>query len=161
MTHYDIVEWQLFKEDLIHEKIREDMEDHLLECTDCMDIFLALVDKETSDEARVSEKFTDNVIKGIPSNTQIYRNNKSKKGFKINLYNELLVYYMAVASVAIFLMGSGFFSTIVSETPKLGEKLIASKREVRIDGAYRISKNITNITSNFVREFNLEIKERK
>lgn len=161
MTHYDIVEWQLFKEDLIHEKIREDMEDHLLECTDCMDIFLALVDKETKDEARVSEKFTDNVIKGIPSNTQIYRNNKSKKGFKINLYNELLVYYMAVASVAIFLMGSGFFSTIVSETPKLGEKLIASKREVRIDGAYRISKNITNITSNFVREFNLEIKERK
>lgn len=153
MDHYDNVEWTLYRKDLLHKKIKEEMEDHLLECDHCMNIFLSIIDEELEDTPKVSKDFTDNVMMKI--------NTKVKTNKKKNIYNEVLVYYMAVASVAIFLTGSGFFHTIANRTPEFGAKLIASKKEVRVDSVYNFSQNITDATASFVNNFNLKEKENK
>lgn len=182
MTHYDLVEWTLYKKDLLHENIKEEMENHLLECDDCMDAFLSIIDRELEDGfehiAKLSEDFTDEVINKIQTKEKTdkdekplsknliidnrVKTNKIKKAKKKkNIYNEFLVYYMAVASVAIFLTASGFFTTIANRTPEFGEKLIASKKEVKVDSVYRFSQNITDATSSFVHNFNIKEKENR
>lgn len=166
MIHYDTVEWKLFKEELLDKNIKKDMEDHLLECDHCMEIFLTLIDEELENVAKLSEEFTENVMGQIRKRMSIDKKNEKlnmikKVQKKKNTYNELLVYYVAVASVAIFLTGSGFFTSIVSQAPDFGGKIIDSKIEVKTDIVYNFSKSITNSTSSFVRDFNLELKEKR
>ena len=166
MNHYDIVEWKLFNQDLLDEKIRQDMEDHLLECDHCMGIFLSIVEDGQEDRPKVSENFTDNIMDQISKRTEMDKENKKinivkNVEKKKNTYNEFLVYYMAVASVAIFLTGSGFFTSIVSQAPDFGGKIIESKKEVKLDLVYNFSKNISDATSSFVKDFNLELKEKR
>ena len=64
MKHYDQVEWSLYKNNLLDEKIYEAMEEHLYECDQCLDTFLSLIDENEIEEAGkiVSEGFTDNLM---------------------------------------------------------------------------------------------------
>lgn len=157
MKHYDLVEWKLFKENLLQDQIYKEMEEHLISCHECMEAFLALIDDKEIEmaEAIVPEDFTKNVMKNIENIRPIKKNQRKKK-----TYNDFFIYYAAVASVAIILTASGFFGKMVDSIPQVATSINMEESKLKASTFYDFSKKITERTNRFVKNFNLNrIKE--
>ncbi|NLV89636.1 MAG: hypothetical protein GX021_09795 [Tissierellia bacterium] len=157
MKHYDLVEWKLFKENLLQDQIYKEMEEHLISCDQCMEAFLALIDDKEIEmaEAIVPEDFTKNVMKNIENIRPIKKNQRKKK-----TYNDFFIYYAAVASVAIILTASGFFGKMVDSIPQVATSINMEESKLKASTFYDFSKKITERTNRFVKNFNLNrIKE--
>ena len=46
MKHYDYVEWLFYKKNTLSIEKMEEMEEHLYNCDQCMEIFLSLIDEK-------------------------------------------------------------------------------------------------------------------
>ncbi|NLK43563.1 MAG: hypothetical protein GX300_04105 [Tissierellia bacterium] len=153
MKHYDLVEWKLFKENLLQDEIYKKMEDHLISCHECMEAFLSLIDDEEIEmaEAMVPEDFTKNVMKNIENIRPIRKNQKRNK----KLSSDFFIYYGAVASVAIILTASGVFGKMVDSIPQIATNINMEESRLKADTIYGLSKKITRETNKFVNNFNL------
>lgn len=159
MKHYDELEWLFYKERVISEEKYNEMEDHLYECDECMNIFLSLIDNEeiNSAEKIVPENFTDSVMDNI-------KNFKNKSITKVErndmIFKNIFGYYVAVAVVAIILTWGGFFSSLVDTLPKAAKSTINEKAIITPNIVFNVSEKIVNRTSNFIDNFqNLNCKE--
>lgn len=162
MRHYDEVEWKLYKKDILNEQMHREMEEHLFHCDDCRDIFLSLIDDEEIEKAGtfISNDFQENLMKNIqkikyatiPIDRDKY---KKKKKF----YNEMLLYYTAVASVAIFLTGAGVFNSVVDKIPDISRTIEKEKVAIETNKINEFSKSVLNITSNFAEGFKFKNRE--
>lgn len=158
MKHYDLVEWKLFKEDLLQDGIRKEMEKHLISCNECMETFLSLIgEKELKKaEAVVPEDFTLKVMKNIKKIRPMEKKERKDK----KLYNDFFIYYVAVASVAILLTASGFFGRIVDSIPQMNTSISMEESRLKTNSIYDFTKRVTEETNKFVRNFNINrIKE--
>lgn len=153
MNHYDIVEWKLFKENLLDDRIRSKMEEHLMNCDECMEVFLSLIDENEIELAKevVPPDFTDKVVNNIRNVRPIEKVHKKNK----KTYNDYFIYYVAVASVAIFLTASGFFGRLVNKVPEISSRLNEEGIILRTNKIYDFSEKITRKTNEFVNNFNL------
>jgi hypothetical protein len=120
MKHYDYIEWLLYKNGMLSSEKCEEMEQHLLECDTCMEIFLSLIDEKEEELAKelVPDDFTTKVIRKIPK-TKI-RNKKNKQQ---NSFYYQFGYYAAVASVTIILTLGGFYTRLVDAVPKVSTSI--------------------------------------
>lgn len=152
MKHYDYIEWVLYKNDLLDKKIHDEMEDHLLLCHECMDIFLSLIDESEIERAEnlVPRNFTENVMDNIKNVRALKKT--VKKRTKVS--NDFFVYYAAVASVAIILTASGFFTKVVDTVPQIRANISLQDKRIRSNAIYDFSEKITNKTSLFINNFN-------
>lgn len=146
MKHYDYIEWLLYKTKSLGIEKLDEMEEHLYNCDLCMDIFLSLVDEEEIKLASemVPEDFTLNVVKGISENkVKRIESKKNKKTF-----NYQFMYYVAVASVTIFLTMGGFYTNLVDAVPKISQSIQVA--EGRPNHIGKFSDGIVNATSSLL-----------
>lgn len=146
MKHYDYIEWLLYKTKSLSSEKLDEMEEHLYNCDICMDIFLSLIDDEELEEASelVPENFTSNLVENIIKNkVKAIEPKMNKKAF-----NYQFMYYVAVASVTIFLTMGGFYTNLVDAVPKLTESIhVVEERPNHIG---KFSEGIVNSTSNLL-----------
>lgn len=146
MKHYDYVEWLLYKTKSLSIEKLDEMEEHLYNCDLCMEIFLSLIDEEEVIMASevVPENFTLNVMESISKNKiKTIEENNSTKAF-----NYQFMYYVAVASVTIFLTMGGAYTNLVDAVPKIS-KSIERPREME-NHIGKFSEGIVNSTSNLL-----------
>ncbi len=144
MKHYDYVDWVLYKKDLLDTGIKEEMEDHLYGCDQCMEIFLSLIDQE---EIKVAQSYG-------PKNF----NKKVLRKIKTSSFKDFFIYYAAVASVAIILTASGSFGKIVGMVPQIDKTIKESTVKYQANIVYSFSETITNKTSDFINDFSIKNK---
>lgn len=151
MKHYDQVEWSLYKNNLLDNKIYEEMEEHLYQCDECMNIFISLIDEKEINQAGfiVPEDFTDKVIDSLKN----IRPLKKKIERKSKVSNDFFIYYTAVASVAIILTAGGFFSKLVDSVPQITANISVQENKIMTNTIYDLSEKITNRTAMFVNDF--------
>lgn len=158
MKHYDLVEWKLFKEDLLQDGLHKEMEEHLINCDECMELFLSLIDDEEIKNAEtiVPKDFTLNVMKSVSNIRPIEKKQKKVK----KSYSDFFIYYVAVAAVAIILTASGVFGKMVDSIPQIAANVYMEETGLKSSVIYDFSKKITEKTNGFVKNFNLNrIKE--
>lgn len=146
MKHYDYVEWLLYKTKALSDEKLDEMEDHLYNCDICMDIFLSLIDEDEAEFAGqiVSEDFTSNLMDNISKNkVKVIERKDTKKPF-----NYQFMYYVAVASVTIFLTMGGFYSNLVDAVPKISESIETPRQRPNHIG--KLTDGIVNSTSNLL-----------
>ena len=147
MKHYDYVEWLLYKTKSLPDEKLDEMEEHLYNCNLCMDIFLSLISEDELDLASqiVTDNFTSNVVNKISKNKlKKIEPKDNKKGF-----NYQFMYYVAVASVTIFLTIGGFYTNLVDAVPKITNSLETIEKR-RPNHIAKFSDEIVNATSNLL-----------
>lgn len=151
MKHYDHVEWILYKNNLLDDKIYEEMEEHLYLCDDCMEIFLSLIGEEEINQAGsiVSEDFTDKVMDNLKNISPLKKKTKEKP----KVTNDFFIYYTAVASVTIILTAGGFFGKLVDSVPRITANISVQESKIMTNAIYNFSEKITNKTAIFVNDF--------
>lgn len=154
MKHYDYVEWVLYKHNLLDDKIYQEMKEHLLLCDECMEVFLSLIDEEDMDRAGafIPEDFTYKVMNNIKNITPMKK--KVKRPAR-KMSNDFFIYYAAVASVAIILTATGFFGKIVDTVPQIASNISMEESRFKANTIYNFTEKITNNTSMFINNFNL------
>lgn len=146
MKHYDYIEWLLYKtKSLANEKLDE-MEEHLYNCDICMDIFISLIDEEELELADkvIPKDFTSNVVDRISKNKIKRIEPKNTK----KTFNYQFMYYVAVASVTIFLTMGGFYSNLVDAVPKISQSIDIPRERPNHIG--KLTEGIVNSTSNLL-----------
>ncbi|NLY46272.1 MAG: hypothetical protein GX053_09845 [Tissierella sp.] len=146
MKHYDYIEWLLYKTKSLSEEKLDEMEEHLYNCDICMDIFLSLIDEEEMELASdiVPENFTSDVMNSISKDKiKTIKPKMDKKPF-----NYQFMYYVAVASVTIFLTMGGFYTGLVDAVPKITESIQGVEERPNYIGKF--SDSIINSTSNLL-----------
>ncbi|MBU5256057.1 hypothetical protein [Tissierella praeacuta] len=160
MKHYDYVEWVLYKNNLLDDEIHEKMEEHLIICDECMEVFLSLIDESDMENAEsfIPEDFTEKILYKIENITPIRK--PVKKPIRKKMPNDFFLYYVAVASVAIVLTAGGFFSKMIDTVPQLVASTSIEKDKFDTNKIYDFSREITNKTSMFINDFQFrKIKE--
>lgn len=154
MKHYDYLEWIFYKEKVFPKEKLNEMEEHLYICDNCMDIFLSLIDKEEVDKAEqcISTNFTRNLMSDIQ---KVKNKPKSKMDKSRYSVKDIFVYYVAVASVAIFLTLGGFYSGIVDIVPYVAKATINGQKSNTPNLVFNMSQNIVNKTSSFINNFEI------
>lgn len=160
MEHYDYVEWLLYKNKELPIDSLEKMEEHLYNCDICMDIFLSLIDEKEikAVEIIIPKDFTSNVMASI-RDTKVKRLVARKEN---KIFNSQFGYFVAVASVTIFLTLGGFYTNLVDSVPKFTEKIQVQEEKTNIIG--NLSEKIVASTSVFINNIeNIDnkIKEEK
>ena len=158
MKHFDDIEWLFYKEDLIPEKKKIEMEEHLYTCDNCMEIFTSLInDKEIKKASEViTANFTENVINKT-KDIKIFNNKKPKPSQRS--LNDFFIQYVAVALVAVVLTGGGFFGNMIDSVPKINKMIDIKDSRVKADSIYNFSEMITNETSTFINNLKLKKEE--
>lgn len=164
MIHYDDFEWRLYKENLLDKRIYDEMETHLFQCETCMDKFLSIIDDKEIELAGeiLTTDFTEDLISKIQKIRPIESIKTDKYKQKKRVYNEVLLYYTAIASVAIFLMGSGFFHRMVDGIPEISGNIEEPKISMNTNKINEFSNAVLKATNGFVESFtpskNKEVK---
>lgn len=146
MKHYDYIEWLFYKTKSLPVEKLDEMEEHLYNCDVCMEIFLSLIGDEELDVAGqvVAPDFTSKVMDQISkSKVKVMESRNAKKSF-----NYQFMYYVAVASVTIFLTLGGFYTSLVDAVPKINQS-IEEVRE-RPNHIGKLTEEIVNSTSNLL-----------
>ena len=161
MKHYDYIEWTLYKNNLLDAKIYNEMQEHLFQCNECMDIFLSLIDEKEIESASefVPKDFTEDLMKKIENVTPINKNIKNLSKRRAKFPKDIILYYTATAAVAIVLTAGGVFTTMVDNIPKT-----INFEESKLDTSkiYNFSGKISQGTSDFIYNFNfMKNKEAK
>ncbi len=154
MTHYDYIEWIFYKEKVFPKEKMIKMEEHLYTCSECMDIFLSLIDAKEVNKAEefLSQDFTDGVMKSIENIKHIPKSKVKKSNIN---YRDVFTYYVAVASVAIVLTLGGFYSGLVDMVPRVTQSTTIKAHTNLPNMVVDISGKIVNRTSDFINNFEI------
>lgn len=146
MNHYDYVEWLLYKNKTLTDSKIKEMQEHLYNCETCMDTFLSLVDEQEEELVGiiVPSNFASKVLENISLNK--IRDIKLRKVKKSVNYQ--FGYYVAVASVTIFLTLGGFYTNLVDSVPRITASI--QEVEIRQNLIADFSNRIINSTSNLL-----------
>jgi len=157
MKHFDYVDWLFYKDKLISEDKEIEMEEHLYNCDQCLEIFLSIIDEDEIEatSSLVPEDFTENLVDKI-SQEKVKTIEKGKeKRESINFG-----YYVAVASVTIILTTAGLFNNIVDSVPKISTEIQASSNIEKPNPVHEYSERIVDKTSKFIDDIeNIEERE--
>ncbi|MBF8984344.1 hypothetical protein IZY60_12420 [Lutibacter sp. B2] len=148
MNHYSKEKWLLYKQCVLSSQESKEMEDHLLECDPCLEIFLSLVDDAEIQIASefISPKFTDTIMKKINTNSKVRSKN-------------LFTYYVAAALVTLILMSSGFFEKLVDTVPYASQTAVIQENLKPENFIMNFSERVVNKTSSFIDNFEVCDKE--
>jgi len=112
-------EWQTYCAGMLQESERIQMEEHLLQCNNCLSIYLDFLNKSLQRESfsQLGQEFTDKVMANIQKENYTQGHNN-----KINL----IISYCAAACIVMFFWVGGYFDKIsegLSEGTKLSKPL--------------------------------------
>lgn len=116
LKHLTLEDLQKYTQNTMPEEIRDEIEDHLFSCDDCLGIYMTLVNEESLPELNNSN-FTDEVMSKIP-------NVHTKQGKKSNA---IFFHYVIAASVTFLLMTSGVFQSMLGISSVMAESSVKSQ----------------------------------
>ena len=159
MKHYDYVEWLLYKKNLLDEKIHSEMEEHLFQCDQCMDVFIALIDEEEIEAVKsfIPGDFNEKLMKKIGNIIPIKQIAKKHKEKQRKFPKDFFLYYTATAAVAIILTAGGVFTSMVDSVPRT---INIEESKFHTNKMYKFTEKITQETSNFIDNFSF-IKDKE
>ncbi|MFT4414616.1 hypothetical protein ACLM5H_12225 [Fredinandcohnia humi] len=104
MMHFSSKEWELYVNDKLIESKREELENHLLSCDQCLEIYMKVINTQLEDLPDIqNNSFTEETITKLPP----------KKQKRKNSFLQSPIFHYGVAAVITFtLMTSGFFQSI-------------------------------------------------
>ena len=154
MKHYDYLEWVFYKEKVLSKEKFKEMEEHLYECNECMDIFLSLIDSKEIDgaEKTIPHDFTNKVMKDIQ---KVKFKPKAKVQKNTISFKNAFGYYAAVAAVAIILTWGGFYSGLVDVLPQVAKETAQKNRFDTPNIVFSFTEKMVNKTSIFVNDFQI------
>lgn len=149
---YTKAQWSKFKMGEIKCEQEKKMEDHLRQCTECMDKYLSLINEDEERCAKLSISLDFNKV----AMEKIYKEPVNIKRImekrKIRRKN-LLIYYTAAASITLIIMSSGMFNHIVDSGTKVTSMAADVHKSIQIKKEFDISKSIVSRTANWIKSF--------
>ncbi|MCC3358817.1 anti-sigma factor family protein [Bacillus sp. REN16] len=104
MRHFSNEDWLLYIKDELEESKREELENHLFTCDQCLEIYMELVEAQAEElPCLENEGFTDGVVTKLPK--------KKEKQGKSFLQSPIFHYGVA-AAVTLTLMSTGVFQSM-------------------------------------------------
>lgn len=101
MKHFSEDEWLTYIQDELSDSKREELEDHLFTCDQCMDVYMKLIDTQADLLPDLDDtSFTAEVMARLPQ--------KRKR----TIYQHPLFHYGIAAIITITLMTTGVFQSI-------------------------------------------------
>ncbi|KAB2331171.1 hypothetical protein F7731_19035 [Cytobacillus depressus] len=137
MRHYSKEEWTKYVKNELDHDVREDYENHLYTCDQCLDIYIQAVD-EVEGALPVIENesaFTDLIMAQIarnepPARTERKGVKKANKPF----YQSAIFHYSIAAAMTILLMSTGVFQSITHYTESVQMPSFQEKRTSVTEG---------------------------
>ncbi|MEL7564626.1 MAG: hypothetical protein AAGU27_07060 [Dehalobacterium sp.] len=158
MIHFSHDEWELFKEGVCPEKLHAAMEEHLVHCDRCRELFLSLISEEDITKGRelLSPDFSRQVMKGIKG--QDKERPARKKNSRFRQRKNTPVYFAAAAAITLILMGGGFFQSLVQSVPQFSTEAAIVDHHI-FDGVRMDWPNkLVDRTSNWIYDFETQDK---
>lgn len=158
MAHYERQKWILYKKNLLSDEEKIEMEEHLYDCDDCMDVFLNLIDSEELEiaETLLPTNFTESIMDKIDSLIPITKSSNKvktetldKRPRKKKMIENIAMYYVAVASVVLILTAGGVF-TKMTQFPIANISVDSERTNEGLGKMYSFSEKITNGTNSFI-----------
>lgn len=135
MKHFTIDEWLQYVRNEINENLRDEFEEHLYTCDQCLDYYLQAVEENESSFPIISSQgnFTDLVMGEVTKAKQlkVVASKKSKSQPKTNtkkpFYQQAVFHYLLAAVATLMLTFTGAFHSLAVfagtvETPHFQEK---------------------------------------
>ncbi|PLS05646.1 hypothetical protein CVD27_09805 [Neobacillus cucumis] len=153
MRHYSYEDWQQYVKGELNVPLREELEDHLYTCDQCLEIYLqAVTENETSLPVLPDEyNFTDHVMERVPFNNKIVSNVEIVPSVPVTesaddivemvdsvpvtadadkkpLYQRAGFHYLLAAAATLLLMFSGAFQSLASYASGMEKPIIQEKK---------------------------------
>jgi hypothetical protein len=116
MRHFLKEDWLLFSQHLLDGQREIEMEKHLENCNDCLEIYIQTIEEMPAYE--YSQNLTQVIMQQIPK----------KKNYN---KNKMLFEYFVAASITLFLMTSGVFQFISNAIPSTTTKFLRAEDNVK------------------------------
>jgi len=164
MKHFNEEEWQNFKNGGCSAAESSLMEEHLLKCPKCMDLFLNSIDEKDAARAQkaIPPDFTDNIIDMISDRRPAAAQIKPAKGANrpVKRIQNLALYYAAAAVLTIALMSGGAFQAFVKGYSNAAGTTEQNSQKIEQKLDIQFSKKIVDRTHQLLIRFeNEEQKE--
>lgn len=115
MTHFSKEIWQNYTLDLLSDKEREPLEQHLYKCDHCLALYIETIEEHNETLLMLNEdSFTDEVMKKIPSKNIEIEKKTSKQ--QPNQIKSTLIHYIIATAATLLFMASGLFHYIFTVT---------------------------------------------
>lgn len=129
MMHYSEQEWMKYVKNELDKDVREEYENHLYSCDQCLESYLMAVEAEEAELPMISNEadFTTLVMAQI-ADVKMETTQKQQRGQKKkSIYQSSFVHYSIAAAVTILLMTTGVFQSITQyaesvQNPNLQEE---------------------------------------
>ncbi|MEA4924959.1 MAG: hypothetical protein VB084_06550 [Syntrophomonadaceae bacterium] len=120
MKHYVESQWLALKNRKLSRPESEIMETHLLECEDCLNLFLRLTDELAAPPANnvIPRDFSCSTMTFIQDRVR----SRSNYGRSRDKIKRLLSYYVAASVVTLVLAGGGFFTKVADRAMTLSDQ---------------------------------------
>ena len=109
MKHYHKNEWMQYVRNELDEATRNEYEDHLYQCDECLDLYLLTVEEHEAHLPQIAEtsEFTNAIMDKI---------DESKIKPKKQMKKKTVMNYLLAAAMTILFMSSGLFDQLMSIT---------------------------------------------
>ena len=139
MKHYTYDEWLQYVRNEITGKTREEFENHLYTCDQCLEVYLQAVTANESSLPILSNEtsFTDAVMaevskkQGMVSDTKFAEKKSNKKK---PFYKQAAFHYLLAAAATILLTFTGAFQSLATYANSLETKQVQEKRPSMTEG---------------------------
>ncbi|PWA10353.1 hypothetical protein DCC39_11610 [Pueribacillus theae] len=121
MSHFQYEDWMNYVEEKIDEKARATYENHLYDCSQCLELYIKAVEAhEQSFPNIIDENFTNSVIEKIPLKDH---NAKPRVNNRKSLFQSSVFHYFIAAAITLMLMSSGLFAQLTQIASNFEEKV--------------------------------------
>jgi hypothetical protein len=139
MKHYTYDEWLQYVRNEITGKTREEFENHLYTCDQCLEVYLQAVTANESSLPILSNEtsFIDAVMaevskgKGMVPDTKLEEQKSNKK---TPFYKQAAFHYLLAAAATILLTFTGAFQSLATYANSLETKQVQEKRPSMTEG---------------------------
>jgi hypothetical protein len=136
MKHYTYDEWLQYVNNEISEKTKEELEDHLYSCDQCLNHYLlAMEANETSLPILSNESsFTDSVMEQVSKQMTMVPDTKMKVKKKRPFYQQAVFHYLLAAAATLLLTFSGVFQSLGAYASSIDNPKIQVKKPSVTEG---------------------------
>ncbi|MBY0122205.1 anti-sigma factor [Bacillus sp. S/N-304-OC-R1] len=137
MTHYSKEEWMKYVNNEMTQDVREEYENHLYTCDQCLTLYLDAVAEAEEDLPEIENEsgFTDLIMAQIAeSKPPVLKAATEKKKRSRPFYQTAIFHYSIAAVMTILLMSTGVFQSITQYTVALQKPSFQEKRTSITEG---------------------------
>ncbi|WP_142255405.1 hypothetical protein [Bacillus sinesaloumensis] len=137
MKHFKSEEWLLYIKDELAEVKREELENHLFSCDQCLEVYMSLIENQAEELPDiVNASFTDDVILKL-----LIKKENQKRSF----LQSPIFHYGVAAAVTLTLMSTGVFQSMTSILGTVEASSFAKERHSVSDNLMEKALSLFNI----------------